>query len=122
MKSAAIVLSLAVALAGVLRDGSVYFWKAGPLRTVRTGARFEGLELPEGRVGFVTGPVPAAPGRPYFDALYHFAPRVLTVGAAPRLVLADTAGAQALAETCAALGLRVVARGRGEGVALLERP
>jgi hypothetical protein len=112
-------VALAVAVPGVLRDASVVFWKGGPLTTTRAGARFDGLSLPTGeRVGFVTE-VEASSAR-YYEALYALAPRVLQVGAGPRLVVADVEDAASIERFCAANRLHVVQRPSPK-VALLER-
>ena len=108
-----------VALAGVLRDVSVYFWKAGPLPSVRATDRFAGFSMPE-KAGFLTD-VAGGPGeRRYYEALYAVAPQILLHGPGPRLVLADVADPAAIDQLCARWKLRVVRR-VSPGVALLER-
>jgi hypothetical protein len=115
------LLALAAAVPGLGRDLSVFFWKAGELRTTRSEDRFVGLALPPGeRVGFVTDVPGADATRRYYEALYAFAPAVLLPGPDARLVLADVREPESISRICAQWKLRVVARGT-PGVALLER-
>jgi hypothetical protein len=112
----------AVSAAGLLRDVSVYFWKAGPLRTLRIDDRFAPIlkRLPAGeRLGFVTDAPGDLAGSHYFDVLYALSPRIVEPGPDARLIVADLADPAALPEVCTRFGLRVVARG-GVGTALLE--
>jgi hypothetical protein len=118
-----IFIVLAVAAAGLTRDVSVYFWKAGPLHTARIDDRFAGLRehVPPGqRLQFMTDAPPDAAASRYFDALYALSPRLVELAAGPRLVIADLQDPAGLAAFCARWHLRVVAQG-GPGVALLER-
>jgi hypothetical protein len=95
----------------------------GSLVTTRAGARFDGLSFPAGeRAGFVTD-VEArseASSARYYEALYALAPRVLRLGAGPRLVVADVEDAASIESICAANRLHVVQRPSPK-VALLER-
>lgn len=115
----ALVLVALSALPGVLRDVSVYFWKAGPLPAVRARDRFAGLSLPE-KAGFFTDVAGGLGERRYYEALYALAPQVLLRGTSPRLLLADVEDPAAIDQLCARGKLRVVRR-VSPGVALLER-
>lgn len=117
------VLAAVAAVPGVARDISVYFWKAGPLRTTRSADRFAGLTLPPGaKAGFLADADAKAgdAARRYYEALYAFAPSVLLPGAGARLVVADVADPTEIGRLCARYRLHVVARA-APGVALLER-
>ena len=115
------LLALAAAVPGLGRDLSVFFWKAGELRTTRSEDRFAGLTLPSGgQVGFVTDVPGAEATRRYYEALYAFTPAVLLPGPDALIVLADVRDPSSIERICAQWKLRVVARGT-PGVALLER-
>lgn len=110
-----------VAAPGVLRDVSVYFWKAGPLRTTRSEDRFAGIVLPPGaRAGFLTDAAGEGAVRRYYEALYALAPHVLLRGPDQKLVLADVQDPAEIDRICAQWRLHVVVQG-APGVALLER-
>jgi hypothetical protein len=117
-------LVIAIATAGVLRDVSVFFWKAGPLQVSRIDDRFGPLIPQLGlkeRLGFLTDAPGALAGSRHLDAQYALAPRVVVEGPdAPRIV-ADVSDPRVIDEICAKWNLRVAARG-GPGVALLVRP
>lgn len=113
------MLAALLAAPGVLRDVSVYFWKAGPLPAVRAPDRFAGLSLPE-KAGFLTDATGGLADRRYYEALYAVAPQILLHGPGARLVLADVSDPAAIDRLCARWKLRVVRR-LSPGVALLER-
>ncbi len=113
------LLALAVAAPGILRDVSVYFWKAGPLVTTRSEDRFRGLRVPE-RAGFLTDAAGAAATRRYYEALHALAPAVLLQGPEGRAVVADVEDPASIGRICAEWKLRVVQRA-SPGTALLER-
>lgn len=115
----ALALAALLAVPGVLRDVSVYFWKAGPLPSVRAPDRFAGLSLPE-KAGFLTDAEGGLADRRYYEALYAVAPQILLHGPGPRLILADAADPAAIDQLCVRWKLRVVRR-VSAGVALLER-
>src|SRR5437773_12541295 len=84
------LLALVLAAPGLLRDVSVFFWKAGPLRTTRVDDRYGGLTLPAGeRAGFLTDVAGGDAQRRYYQALYALAPNVLLQGPDAGLVVAD---------------------------------
>jgi hypothetical protein len=115
--------ALAVAAPGLLRAVSVYYWKAGPLHTVRIDDRFAGLAAalgPAEKAGFVTDVPAELAARRYYDALYALAPRILLAGPDARRVVADVQDPAQIERICAAWRLHVVARA-SPGVALLER-
>lgn len=114
------LIALAVAVPGLGRDISVFFWKAGELRTTRSDDRFAGLSLPAGeRAGFLTDVAGADATRRYYEALHAFAPAVLLPGPDERLVVADLRDPENLQRICAQWKLRVARRGLG-GAVLLE--
>jgi hypothetical protein len=114
------LVALAAAVPGVARDISVFFWKAGELRTTRSEDRFAGLSLPPGeRPGFVTDASGGDATRRYYEALYAFAPRILVQSPEARWVVADVQDPGQLARLCAERKMHVVARA-SPGVALLE--
>jgi len=112
--------ALLVALPGVLRDVSVYFWKAGPLVSTSADDRFAGLSLPDERSGFFTDAVGGWADRRYYEAAYALAPRVLLPRADLRLVVADVERPASIERLCAERRLHVVKRA-SPGVALLEK-
>lgn len=116
-------VALAIAVPGLLRDVSVYFWKAGPLVTSRAGERYAPLAraLPEtARAGFVTDAADGA--QRYDEALYALAPRVLIPrdDGSARFLVVDARDAFLVSRLCAERGLHVVVAA-SSGVALLER-
>ena len=115
----ALALAALLAVPGVLRDASVYFWKAGPLPSVRAPDRFAGLSLPEA-AGFLTDAEGGLAARRYYEALYAVAPQILRPGPGARLSLADVTDPAAIDRLCARFRLRVVRR-VNPGVALLEK-
>jgi hypothetical protein len=114
------IVAFAVAVPGVLRDVSVYFWTAGPLATTRADDRFAGLSLPDERAGFFTDASGGAADRRYYEALYALAPWVLLPRTDLRLVVADVEHPASIERLCAERRLHVVKRA-SPGVALLER-
>jgi hypothetical protein len=115
--------AVAVAVPGILRGTSVYFWKAGPLHTVRIDYRFAGLAqalLPGEKAGFVTDVPSDQAGRRYYDALFALSPHILVLGPDAQRVVADVQDPAQIDRICAAWHLHVVARA-SPGVALLER-
>lgn len=110
-----------VAVPGVLRDVSVYFWKAGRLATTRPTDRFAGLAVPAGeRLGFMTDVAAGDADRRYYETLYALAPAIVVRGPDERLVVADVRDPAAIAEICARWKLHVAAKA-SPGTALLER-
>src|SRR5437773_11490153 len=96
------LLALAAAVPGLGRDFSVFFWKAGELRTSRSEDRFAGLKLPAGeRVGFVTDVPGGDATRRYYEALHAFAPAVLLTGPVAGVVLEDVGAAAGVSPCCA---------------------
>jgi hypothetical protein len=115
------LLVLAAAAAGLGRDISVFYWKAGKLVTTRSEDRFGGLVLAGSeRIGFVTDVPGAEATRRYYEALHRFAPTVILPGPDARSVLADVADPASIERICAQWKMRVALR-PSAGVALLER-
>jgi hypothetical protein len=112
--------ALAVAVPGVLRDVSVYFWKAGPIATTSADDRFAGLSLPDERAGFFTDAAEGMADRRYYEALYALAPRVLLQRSDLRLLVADVEQPASIERLCAERRFHVVKRA-SPGVALLEK-
>src|SRR5947209_14646509 len=103
------IVALCAAVPGLARDISVFFWKAGELRTSRSEDRFAGLSLPAGeRVGFLTDVAGGDATRRYYEALHAFAPSVLLPGPDERVVLADVRDPASLERICGQWRLRVV--------------
>jgi hypothetical protein len=118
------LLAIAIAAAGVLRDVSVFFWKAGPLQVTRIDDRFAPLlsQLgPKERLGFLTDAPGALAGSRQLDAQYALAPRVVVEGPDESRIVVDVVDPRVIDELCSKWKLRVAARG-GPGVALLVRP
>ena len=114
------LIALAAAVPGLGRDISVFFWKAGELRTTRSEDRFTGLSLPAGeRVGFLTDVAGGDATRRYYEALHAFAPAVLLPGPDERVVVADVRDPASLERICAQWKLKILTRGPG-GAVLLE--
>ena len=115
------LLALVLAVPGLLRDVSVFFWKAGPLRTTRVDDRYAGLILPAGeRAGFLTDVAGGDAQRRYYEALYALAPNLLLQGPDARLVVADVQDPGQIEAICARWRLHVVRRA-SLGTALLEK-
>ena len=114
------LLALAAAVPGLGRDISVFFWKAGELRTTRSEDRFGGLVLRSDKpIGFVTDMPGDEATRRYYEALYKFAPLVLLPGPDAQTVLADVKDPASIDEICVRWNLRVSIRA-APGVAVLE--
>jgi hypothetical protein len=114
-----IAIAALSAVPGVLRDVSVYFWKAGKLSTTRSEDRFRGLSV-SGRGGFLTDVAGGAAVRRYYEALHALAPAVLLQGPEGAFVVADVADPSSIGRICAEWKLHVVQRA-SPGTALLER-
>jgi hypothetical protein len=118
------LLAIAIAAAGVLRDVSVFFWKAGPLQVTRIDDRFAPLlsQLgPKERLGFLTDASGSLAGSRHLDAQYALAPRLVVEGKGEPRIVVDVVDPREIEALCAKWNLRVAARG-GAGVALLVRP